>query len=479
MILHRTMTFFFGAFCVLGLARGARSQTFDIEELPVLPGDSDDDFSAAFFINAQGHVAGERGRPREIYFWNGTRSIAIGTGEGFAGLPSGGGRGLNDVGQMIGGDVGIPGLGFFWDGRSQIPLGTLGGSTSSPADLSNMGHVVGVSALDDESFLSQRPFLWTKEDGIQNLGTLASGLNARASRVNDRGHVAGTTLLEDFSNRGFFWSEETGMVDIGPASDVLGMNEHDQIVGRTIDAFPFRVTVTIGPDNEATVVREDLPTPPNSFGNPSLGVAHDINNAGQAVGFTAGCAAVWSPDGELTLNDGPLTAGGGVHINDSGNVVFAGSDFSDEFVFIRGYLWDTLNDVTVPLPTLGERSSVEAINEFDEIGGTILTAAGDRAVVWRPTGPLPPGSEELLALNELINLLLADGQIFEGDARSLQAKLKAADTQLRSDKFQAAVGILEAAENQIVQLIRNGFLGPSTGDQLLDAIEIVMALISD
>ena len=96
------------------------------------------------------------------------------------------------------------------------------------------------------------------------------------------------------------------------------------------------------------------------------------------------------------------------------------------------------------------------------------------SVICFPTGPIPEGSVEILLLKETIRTLLGEGRIFEGDAVSLLAKLTAADNQLRSGNTSAAIGVLGSAQNQVEQLIRNGFIGMQTGEDLIAAIDVII-----
>lgn len=87
--------------------------------------------------------------------------------------------------------------------------------------------------------------------------------------------------------------------------------------------------------------------------------------------------------------------------------------------------------------------------------------------------PLPAGSHEIL----LVRVLLGEGRILQGDAISLLAKLYAADHQFRGGHTAGAIGVLGSAQNQIDQLIRNGFISISTGEELITAIEVIIDIL--
>ncbi len=58
---------------------------------------------------------------------------------------------------------------FLWEKGTMVDLGSLGGTLGGPTALNNRGQVVGVSNLAGD--LIFHPFLWTKSQGIQDLGT--------------------------------------------------------------------------------------------------------------------------------------------------------------------------------------------------------------------------------------------------------------------------------------------------------------------
>jgi probable HAF family extracellular repeat protein len=82
---------------------------------------------------------------------------------------------------------------FLWDKQSgMIDLGTLGGTCGFPAWISDHGQVVGWSDLGGD--LVNHPFRWTKAGDMQDLGTLG-GSFGQASMTNDSGEVVGGATL--------------------------------------------------------------------------------------------------------------------------------------------------------------------------------------------------------------------------------------------------------------------------------------------
>src|SRR5216117_3089031 len=84
--------------------------------------------------------------------------------------------------------------------------------TSSGAQAVNdRGQVVGASG----SGAGSRPFLWTLEGGMVDLGTL-DGSSAGAVAVSANGHVVGQSRTAgNTEEHAFLWTAEDGMIDLG------------------------------------------------------------------------------------------------------------------------------------------------------------------------------------------------------------------------------------------------------------------------
>jgi hypothetical protein len=449
-------------FALVAASTALQAQTFDIVELNVLSNkEINNSFSGGEFINQFGHVLGRRTATStenrtifRAFFSDGSRVVDFGAPDSQTNP-----HGLNDLDHVIGTDDSLPGLGFFWDEQTTIPLGFF------PTDLNNLDQVLGM-----QDFTT--PVLWSPQEGLRTLETPVGAVSATVGYLNERGHVAGRFLTDDtFENRGFFWSEETGAVDIGPGR-VMGMNDLDQMIVDTNPGLPYRVDVTIDENGTLSLDQIDLKTPLDSSGLPRLAFPMDINNAGQAVGSSFLRPIFWDTDGSFILSP-ELSAGGSVVLNDSGHVVHSRSNFA--IGVIEGFYWRATEDVFVTLPSLGgNRTQPYALNELDQITGFSTGPEGQRAVLWQPTGPIPVGSEDILAIQQYLRELLVDGRIFEGDFASLMAKLTAADSQLRAGNGAAAKGVLKSAQNQIEQLVFNGFISPTVGLELIAAIDEIL-----
>jgi probable HAF family extracellular repeat protein len=126
---------------------------------------------------------------------------------------------INDHGQIVGSSgtcgtfqptlinlIGVHPM--MWENGKPIYLGTLGGTTGVAGgniawNLNNRGQVVGVSDLaGDTNF---HAFLWTKEKGIQDLGTLPGDVNSTATGINEAGDIVGLSFDQNFNGRAFIW----------------------------------------------------------------------------------------------------------------------------------------------------------------------------------------------------------------------------------------------------------------------------------
>jgi probable HAF family extracellular repeat protein len=196
-------------------------------------------------------------------------------------------------------------------------LGTLGGTYSFAFGLNNAGEVAGGSATPNQTdFVSQTAFLWTKQTGMRDLGTLGgfnTVLNSAAGGPNAKGEAA---LIS-----------ETFMTDPN-GEDFCGLGTHRQCLGAIWKDGAMSALLPLGGNNSQ---------------------AYWINNQGQVVGFAENrnredkgyCltpfqildfeAVIWEPNGEIRELP-PLagdTVGFAFGINDHGQAVGASGSCSD------------------------------------------------------------------------------------------------------------------------------------------------------
>src|SRR5262245_20760782 len=103
----------------------------------------------------------------------------------------------------------VPAHPMLWeaDGTPRC-LGTLGGAGSNPGaanltiNINNNGQAAGTSALAGDE--TGHAFLWTKEKGMQDLGTLAGDFASGAIAINDSEQVSGVSIGPD-GPRAFVW----------------------------------------------------------------------------------------------------------------------------------------------------------------------------------------------------------------------------------------------------------------------------------
>jgi len=281
-----------------------------------------------------------------------------------------------------------------------VDLGTFGGYESLSQAINKRGHVVGMAANatpDPNAILGlgqqARAFLWDKDSGMRDLGTLGTGNDAFAQYVNDRGQVAGYSYTNTTANSTalcakaptqdpFFW-EKGKMENIGTLGGVCGfatgLNNRGQVIGVSdvagdISYHPFRWDkkgglkglITLGGNN---------------------GEAFGINDTGDAVGWanTAGDAtihAVLWRNGKTTPTDLGIIAGYGdsiaYAINSQGQIVGCSGCFQNgpAFLWEDGDMVD-LNALVPPHAGIQLTAGDAYINDREEIVTSGVLSNGD------------------------------------------------------------------------------------------------------
>ncbi len=150
-------------------------------------------------------------------------------------------------------------------------LPTLGGDFTRPQSINDKGQVAGFSQTASGKC---HLFLWDKETGIQDLGPAFGNVY-----INNSNQIAANMLDPNGNNlRSFIWDTNTGRTILptlgGKSSNVLGINNHGQVIGRAD---------TSSGDQHAFIwdkingIRDLTPTGPNDT------YAYSINDSGQVV----------------------------------------------------------------------------------------------------------------------------------------------------------------------------------------------------
>jgi probable HAF family extracellular repeat protein len=179
----------------------------EIEELPLLP---DDTSSAATAINNRGQVVGISGTCDQAIGRHTARHAVL------------------------------------WDKGMVIDLGNLGAPHwVTPTAINEQGDVVGFASQRgaDPNALLFHAFLWTKHDGIRNLGALPGDVASQAFGINEQGQVVGVSSGPG-GVRAFLW-ENGVMKDLNTLKapgytsqlEVAGdINDVGEITGRALDS---------------------------------------------------------------------------------------------------------------------------------------------------------------------------------------------------------------------------------------------------
>ena len=196
---------------------------------------------------------------------------------------------VNDLGQVSGvsltntipnATTGIPTLDpFFWENGKMLDIGTLGGTAGVPFQMNNRGQVVGNSNLaGDQNF---HAFLWDKEEGLKDLGTLPGGSFSGANWINDAGESVGGS---DSSNghHAVLWKKRA-VIDLGTLagdckSDALSINSQGQIVGNSSPDCVQDGNAVLFEDGGAPINLNTLVPPGSGL---TVVFAFDINDRGE------------------------------------------------------------------------------------------------------------------------------------------------------------------------------------------------------
>jgi probable HAF family extracellular repeat protein len=283
-------------------------------------------------------------------------------------------------------------------------LGTLGGTFSTAWGMSKDGWLEGFSTLPGDAVV--HAFIWRK--GVMvDLGTLGGPNSYAEYRPNEDGAVGGaseTTTLdpngEDFCGLGtyliclpFLWRNGvmTPLPLLGGNNGFgAGVNDLDEVAGSAENSTP---EPSCNGTNQVLQVKpviwrkgkvHELPT----YAGDPIGVAHAINNKGQAAGNTGTCTAslhalLWQNGRAIDLgNLGGTMWSRADDINDQGQVV-GWSDLPGDTSW-HAYIWQRRR--MTDLGTLsGDVSSYgKGVNSSGwVVGGSVDVSGNERAFLWQ------------------------------------------------------------------------------------------------
>jgi len=267
---------------------------------------------------------------------------------------------------------------FLWQDGPMLDLGTLGGHVSEAYDVNEHGQVVGTSsyASGGSGDEPMHAFLWDN-GGMTDLNDLlpaGSGWELFEARgINDSGDIVGYGWIHgQLGMRAFLLLSvaEYTITDLGTLTSVdfssaRALNDVGQVVGYSAGSDGY---------SRAFLWENGVMTDLGTF-TAEVGLAHDINNAGQVVGGTAWPDIAWLWDNGSTTY---ITAGESGGINGAGQVVGRMETGSGS----RAFLWDS--GALTDLGTLGgSYSRANAINDVGQVACSGYLANGNQhAFIW-------------------------------------------------------------------------------------------------
>jgi probable HAF family extracellular repeat protein len=157
--------------------------------------------------------------------------------------------GINERGQVVGSsgtcaNTVVTAVGLFvgphavlWDNGTVTSLGSLGGTMGKAGAINDRGEVAGFSSLPGDS--SVHSFLWTREEGMRDLGALGADYLGDPAGINNNTQVVGGSCDTAGNCRAFLWEKNvlSDLNDLVAADSplylmyALGINDAGEIVG--------------------------------------------------------------------------------------------------------------------------------------------------------------------------------------------------------------------------------------------------------
>ncbi len=178
---------------------------------------------------------------------------------------------------------------FLWDkDKGMIDIGTLGGVCGFASGMNNRGQVVGLSDLAGDQ--QWHAYAWDQHRKLQDLGTFG-GSNSSAIANNDAGHVIGWAHVPgDKALRAFLWRNgkkaNLGALHNDPCSIAYSLNSNDQVVGVSVPGCDFNNESAYSAflwEQDGGIV--DLNTLISRRSDLHLSSPETINDRGEIAGF--------------------------------------------------------------------------------------------------------------------------------------------------------------------------------------------------
>ena len=316
--------------------------------------------------------------------------------------------------------AGLPELhAVLWQQGKITDLGTLpeGGYQSEANAVNTSGQVVGaaLNTIPDTNSMQAgtfwlwggaggitppyqyqtRAFLWDREGGMQDLGTLPGGTDAQAILINEPGQVVGYSYTGSSPTTGcptgflatgsFIWDKKNGMKDIGnlggTCTIATNLNNRGQVIGLSNPTGDQSQHAFLW-DRQHNI--QDLG---GSLGGNYTG-AFALNDEGQAAGYayfagdTLFHAALWKHVGNMTdlgsLGSDSCSYATGINADGQvvgGSLPDCNGDKSRAFLWEDGSIFD-LNALIPPGSPLYLRN-LSTINDHGEIAGEGVDNSGN------------------------------------------------------------------------------------------------------